>query len=419
VPSECPVFVDQLRFEQNGSVWMKEDPTNAIAGALLGYLEPRLEDYCDELRQLCAIECPSSSKLGVDEAGEWVGRWANPRDHWRIRRWPDEIAGDSLLLSVRGGSRGGVRALVVAHLDTVYPVGTAAQRPMQREGDRIIGPGTCDNKSGLLSGLYSMAALEDLGLLEPFDTLSMLCGGDEETDMRSSSGFLHEVLPECDVAFVLEAARENGDIVSARKTSAHFVLEVRGKEAHAGVEPWKGANAILAISQQIAALQALNGMRPGVTVNVGVVHGGTLSNVVPGAARAEIDVRASRQDDLGTVKAAIERIAATPYVPGTTSSIEGDWRGPPMTKTPAMTALATLAGSCARELGFEVEDVATGGISYANAIAASGVPVLDGLGPIGGLDHSPDEYVLASSIVPRTALLALLLYRRAQSVGPR
>jgi glutamate carboxypeptidase len=388
--------------------------TDTPPNQLVAYLEPLLEEYCEELRQLCAVECPSSSKLGVDEAGAWVGRWANPRERWRVRRWPDELAGDSLLYTVPGGSPGGLRALLVAHLDTVYPIGIATQRPMVRRGDSLIGPGTCDNKSGLLSGLYSMAALEDLRLLGSFDTLSILCGGDEETDMRSSSAFLREILPEYDVAFVLEAARENGDIVSSRKTSAHFVLEVQGKEAHAGVEPWKGANAIHAIAQQIAAIQALNGMRLGVTVNVGVVHGGTLSNVVPGAARAEIDVRAASEHDLAPVKAAIERIAGTTYVPGTTSRIQGHWRGPPMTRTREIGALATLAGSCARELGFEVEDVATGGISYANAIATTGMPVLDGLGPIGGLDHSPDEYILASSIVSRTALLALLLYRRAQ-----
>lgn len=391
--------------------------TSTIAGSLLAYLEPQLEGYCEELRQLCAVECPTSSKLGVDEAGAWVSRWVSPRRSWAIRRWPDEMVGDSLLYSLRGRAQGGLRALLVAHLDTVYPVGTAAQRPMVRQGDRLIGPGTCDNKSGLLSGLYAMAALEDLKLLDFFETVSILCGGDEERDMQSSSAFIREILPDYDVAFVLEAARENGDLVGSRKTSATFLLEVTGKEAHAGVEPWKGANAILAIAEQIVAIQTLNGMRPGVTVNVGAVQGGTLSNVVAGSARAEIDVRAARQEDLEPVKAAIQRIAATPYVSGTSSTITGDWRGPPMVKTTEIAALAAVAGECAGELGFEVADAATGGISYANPISAAGLPVLDGLGPIGGLDHSPDEYILASSIVPRTALLALLLYRVSEQRG--
>jgi glutamate carboxypeptidase len=386
----------------------------AEAEALIAYLEPKVDAYLEELRQLCAFECPTSSKAGVDQAGKWVEQWTQSRPSWNLRMWTDDIAGDSLLFTVRGGTSGGLRVLLVAHLDTVYPVGTAMQRPMQQDGDRVIGPGTCDNKSGLLSGLYAIAALEDLNMLGPFDTIGIMCGSDEETTMHSSMAFLRNLMQEYDVAFVLEAGRENGDIVSARKTSAQFVLQVQGKEAHAGVEPWKGANAILALAQQIAALQSLNGMRPGVTVNVGVVRGGTLSNVVPGQASAEVDVRATRQEDMGPVKTAIERIAGTPYVPGTTATLTGDWRGAPMAKTPAVGALAALARKCARELSFEVGDAATGGLSYANGIAGAGMPVLDGLGPVGGLDHSPDEYILASSIVPRTALLALLLLRQAQ-----
>jgi glutamate carboxypeptidase len=389
----------------------------ADADALVAYLEARLDGYLEELRELCAIECPTASKNGVDEAGAWVTRWVVNRPGWDVRIWPDDVAGDSLLVSVRGGNPGGLRVLLVAHLDTVYPVGTAAQRPLRREGDRLIGPGTCDNKSGLLSGLYALAALQDLDLLGAFDTVGILCGSDEETDMRSSLALLRNVLPEYDIALVLEAGRENGDIVSARKTSAHLTLEVHGKEAHAGVEPWKGANAILALAQQISALQGLNGMRPGVTLNVGVVQGGTLTNVVPGHARAEIDVRAMRQEDLEPVMAAIKAIAGTPYVTGTMSSLQGDWRGAPMAKTPAIAALASLARACAVELGFSIDDAATGGISYANPIAGMGLPVLDGLGPVGGLDHSPEEYILISSVVPRTALLALLMLRDTQNKG--
>jgi glutamate carboxypeptidase len=387
---------------------------SAEAIVLEEYLALRLDTYLAELRELCAIECPTASKLGVDEAGRWVARWVAARPAWTVRVSADDLVGDNLLVSVRGGNRTGLKVLLAAHLDTVYPIGTAMQRPMRIEGDSVIGPGTCDNKSGLLSGLYAMAALQDLGMLGQFDTIGLLCGGDEETDMRSSVAFIRNLLPEFDVALVLEAGRENGDIVSARKTSAHFTLDVAGKEAHAGVEPWKGANAVLALAQQTIALQALNGMRPGVTVNVGVVSGGTLANVVPGVAHAEVDVRVARSEDMGPVKAAVEQIAANPWVPGTSTSLTGDWRGSPMNRTRAVAALAELATQCGRELGLTVGDAATGGISYANAIAESGLPVLDGLGPVGGLDHSPDEYIVMSSIVPRTALLALLMLRQAQ-----
>src|SRR5205085_1221560 len=236
-------------------------PTTPEARALTAYLEPLLPTYLEELRQLCAIECPTSHKPGVDEAGAWVRRWTAARG-WELRVWSDATAGDSLVASIHGAGR--LRVMLVAHLDTVYPVGVAASRPLHIEGDTLLAPGSADNKSGLLSGLYAMAALGELGLLEPFGTISMVCGGDEETDMRSSVALLRELAPAYDVALVLEAGRENGDIVGARKGSGNFVLDVYGKAAHAGVEPHKGANAILALAHQTIALQALNGMREGV-----------------------------------------------------------------------------------------------------------------------------------------------------------
>lgn len=391
-------------------------PSTPEAEALVSHLETRLplDTYIGELEQLCAIECPTAYKPGVDQAGAWVRGWAGARG-WEVRDWRDDVVGDSVAVTVRGASAEGLRVLLVAHLDTVYPVGIAAQRPVRREGDALIGPGTADNKSGLLSGLYAMAALQDLGLLERVGSITLVCGGDEETDMRSSLAFLGELVPSHDLALVLEAGRENGDIVGARKGSGHFVLEVHGRAAHAGVEPHRGANAILALAQQTIALQLLNGMPPGTTVNVGVVSGGTFSNVVPDYARAEIDVRVVDPAHMEPVGEAMARIAGTPYVAQTTATLSGGWRAPPMARTPEIAALAALAGACARELGFDVADAATGGISYANALAGLGLPVLDGLGPIGGLDHSPREYILVSSIVPRTALLALLMLRRAEN----
>jgi glutamate carboxypeptidase len=378
--------------------------------ALTGWLRPRLAAYLEELAQLCAIECPTEHKPGVDAAGAWVRRWCTQRG-WALQEWPDDRVGDSFVARVRG--TGGLRVLLVSHLDTVYPVGVAAARPVRREGDALIGPGTADNKSGLLSSLYAVAALEELGRL-PFGQLSLVFGGDEETDARSSGALLRSLAREHDMALVMEAGRENGDIVSARKGCGMFSLTVQGRAAHAGVEPEKGANAILALAHQTIALQALNGMLPGVTVNVGVAQGGSVPNAVPDAARALVDVRVSRPEDMQPVEQAIRAIAATPYVPGTSSSLADGWHYPPMPRTPAGASLAELAAACAAELGFNVRDAATGGVSYANLLAGAGLPVLDGLGPVGGLDHSPREYILVGTIVPRTALLALLLLRCAE-----
>jgi glutamate carboxypeptidase len=171
---------------------------------------------------------------------------------------------------------------------------------------------------------------------------------------------------------------------------------------------------VVALAQQITALHLLTGMRPGVTLNVGVISGGTVFNAVPDYAQATIDVRCINAEDMQPAADAIEQIAGTTYVAGTRAVLTGGWHAPPMARTPAIARLAALASTCAAELGFHVNAAATGGVSYANMLAAMGLPVLDGLGPIGGLDHSPDEYILVSSIVPRTALLALLMLREAQ-----
>lgn len=388
-------------------------PEPSQTDRLLAALETALPSYLEELRQLCAIECPTEYKPGVDVAAAWVRQWTDRRG-WSTRTVPDATAGDSVIVDLPGGTPGGPRVLLAAHLDTVYPVGTAADRPVQTHGDRLIGPGSADNKSGLLSGLYAMAALQDLDLLGPLGMITLLCGGDEETDMRTSELLLKQLAPVSEIVLVLEAGRENGDIVGARKGIGTWTLEVHGHAAHAGVEPHKGANAILALAQQIVALQLLNGLPPGASLNVGVISGGSRTNVIAEHARAEIEARVLRPEDMAPLGDAITTVGSTTYVAGTRSTLEGGWRYGPMARTDQIAILANLARDCARELGFEIMDATTGGVSYANLVAALGVPVLDGLGPVGGLDHSPDEYILVSSIVPRTALLALLMLRYAQ-----
>lgn len=380
---------------------------DTLPSALVDWLAPRQERFIAELAELCAIECPTSHKPGVDEAGAWVRRWAIARG-WELTIYPDAWAGDGIVATLRGTGR--LRAMLVAHLDTVYPVGVAAERPLRREGDRLIGPGSADNKSGLLAGLYAAEALAALAS-DSFGVLSVVCGGDEETDSRASGAMLRSLAPAYDLALVLEAARENGDIVSARKGNGLFTLVVHGRAAHAGVEPEKGANAVLALAHKIVELQALNGRWPGVTVNVGVISGGSVPNAVPDQAEARVDVRVVRPEEMAPVEAAIRAIAAAEHVVGTRAEVRDGWGFPPMARTPAIQQLVELARGCARELGFSVNDTATGGVSYANLLAGAGLPVLDGLGPVGGLDHSPREYIDATSIVPRTALLALLVAR--------
>jgi glutamate carboxypeptidase len=269
-------------------------------------------------------------------------------------------------------------------------------------------------KSGLLAGLYALKAIlgEHGGL--PFERLVFIANPDEEIGSPASTPHIRAAAADVDACLVLECARANGDIVSARKGILDTRMTVHGRAAHAGVEPEKGRSATLEAAHKTIALHGLNGRWEGVTVNVGAIHGGTRSNIVTERCELSVDVRATTMNDLDQVEAAIREICATSAVPDTTCQIERTAHWPPMEKTPATAALAELAISLAGRIGFELRDAATGGASDANTTSGMGVPTLDGLGPVGGADHAPGEYLEVDSIVPRTTLVAALLLAAAE-----
>jgi glutamate carboxypeptidase len=281
---------------------------------------------------------------------------------------------------------------------------------MRFEGDKILGPGVCDMKGGLLVGMYALRALQHAGF-DDYEELVFFFNTDEEVGSPVSRVQSAALAQDMDAVFVLESARMNGDVVTARKGSGEFTLRVRGKAAHAGVEPEKGANAVVELAHQITELSRLNGLAPGVTVSPGVIGGGTRSNVVPAEAWLKVDVRAVDPAGQQAIAQAVAEVARHVAVPKCKVEVSGGFNYPPLARTPAVAYLAGLAQQTARDLGFEVGEAATGGGSDANVVAPLGVPVLDGLGPVGGLDHSPDEYIEASSFAPRAALLAGLIER--------
>jgi glutamate carboxypeptidase len=370
-----------------------------------------LPDYVRDLETLVNTDCGTHNKAGVDAVARVVRERARAFGA-EVVDFPQDKFGDMLYARWRGrgpSTSSGARVVMIGHMDTVYSDGTAAQLPFHKLGSRLKGPGVNDMKSGLLSGLYAARAVIQSGF-DNFAEIGLFCNSEEEGGSPVSRGVYPEFVRGADAALVLEPARESGAIVSARKGVGHYTITVRGKAAHAGVEPEKGANANLALAQHIIAFQALNGVRPGLTVNVGIVRGGTKANVVADAATADVDVRILRAADAAPLEQAMREILARPVVPGTTAELGGAISNPPMEKTPATARLVELAKRAARELGFEIEDVATGGGSDGNYTASLGVPTLDGLGPVGGRGHNAvEEFVDADSIVPRTALLAKLI----------
>jgi len=383
---------------------------------IVTFLEGKFDTYLDDLRTLVSIDSGSYDKAGVDAVNAWLEERLTKLG-FTVERHPQAEFGDDLLATLRGKGQG--RLLLLGHSDTVFPAGTAAERPMTIQGDKILGPGTCDMKAGLLTGIYALEALREIGF-DDYKSISYLCVSDEEIGgERHSIPLIRSQARRADAVLTLEAARENGDIVSARKGVCWYIVEAFGKSAHAGVEPEKGRNAIVALAHQIIALDTLNGLKPGMTVNTGYIEGGLAPNIVPDYAKIRVDLRALSKDDMREFEDTFQEQLAKTEIPGVKVAFraeEGSYV-PPMERTPAVMKLEELAQEAARELGFALKGASTGGGSDACFAAAEGIPVLDGLGPIGGLDHSPHEYVELSGIVPRTALLAKLIMAIVQKTS--
>jgi glutamate carboxypeptidase len=384
-------------------------PSAAELDALRAAIGADLPAYLEDLEELVNIDCGSYTRNGVDEVGRWVTAFVTELGA-TVEARPDPAGwlADTIIATF-AGAPDGPRALLIGHMDTVFDPGTVAERPFRIEDGVAYGPGVTDMKSGLLAGLYALKAItaERGGL--PFERLVFIANPDEEIGSPTSTAHIEAAAADADVALVLECARGNGDIVSARKGILDLRVTVHGRAAHAGVEPEKGRSAILEAARMVRELHDLTGRWPGVTVNVGRIAGGTRPNVVAETCTLEVDVRATARDNLEAAEAAIRAIAEATEIPDVTVDFEAMARWWPMEKLERSGRLVEHAQGVARSLGFEVADASTGGASDANTTAGLGVPSLDGLGPIGGNDHAPSEYLDVDSIVPRTTMLAGLL----------
>jgi glutamate carboxypeptidase len=396
------------------------DP-RADPACLLPALRERYPGVLARIEQLVNIDSGSYSAGGVNRVADLcqarfeAGGWAVERHaHRPGPEWAGPPLGD-FLVGRRAGGRpvgdGGRRLLLLAHMDTVFDDGTAAARPFRTGDGRAYGPGVTDDKAGVVCGFEAVEVLCDLAGFDDFAGITLVCSPDEEIGSPFSRALIQALAGEHDVAVGLEAARVNGALVSARKGISAFRVEVTGKAVHAGIRPQHGVNAVLEAAHKTVALQALNSRWPGVTCNVGVLRGGSRTNVVADRASLEVEVRAATTAAFDQAMAEVERIVADVTVEGARARLLPAHRHPPMERTPAVAALVAEAKAVARDLGFEVGDAATGGAGDANTTAAAGLPTIDGLAPVGGEAHGPTEWLDLTSVVPRTALLAGLLAR--------
>jgi glutamate carboxypeptidase len=369
--------------------------------------------YLAALRTMVNIDCGTFNRAGVNriadlcEARFREGRW----DVERIGPTPEgdqPELGDQLVGTIRGAGR--ARVLMVGHMDTVFDDGTAAERPFSVHGERAYGPGVSDMKGGLLAGFFAVDVLRDAHF-DGFERITYVCNPDEEIGSPSSTATIKRLAADHDAALILESGRANGDVVSSRKGTTDYVIRIHGRAAHAGVEPGEGRSAVIEAAHKAIEIADIHGRWPGVTCNIGVLRGGTRSNVVAEEAVLEVDLRSPELATLEEAKRAIEAICAQPVSDGVSISARSASGHRPMEKSRASQRLVNVAVSVAEEIGFALSDAATGGASDGNTTSAAGCPTLDGLGPVGGGAHSRDEWLDLVSIVPRIALLAGVITR--------
>ncbi|HUG30620.1 MAG TPA: M20 family metallopeptidase [Candidatus Limnocylindria bacterium] len=378
--------------------------------ALRATVDAGLPGFIADLERLCNIDCGSYTPAGVNLVGDFVAaELASLGAAVERRHDPNGRFGDTVIGTFEGTPGAGAQVLLIGHMDTVFSEGTVAKRPFRVDDGIAKGAGVSDMKAGLLAGLRAVAALRGMTGSLPFERLTFVANPDEEIGSPSSTPHIKEIAETADACFVLECARATGDFVSARKGMTDIRLTINGRAAHAGVEPEKGRSAIVAGAEMVRGIHALNGKWPDVTANVGVFKAGTRPNIVCDQAELQVDVRAMAAGPLRSAIDAIAALAENPIVPDVSVDIETMHSWAPMEKLDRSGRLAEHVIALASRLGFETRDVATGGASDANTTSGMGVPTIDGLGPIGGMDHSPEEYLEVDSIVPRTALLAALL----------
>lgn len=369
---------------------------------LLPHFTQQLPEAMHFLEEMVSMESPSFDKPLVDRFVNFVAsRFAAIGGLVEIVH-ADKF-GNHLIARFAGRSSG--RVLLLGHSDTVWPAGETAKRPFKIDAGRASGPGVFDMKAGILLMWMVIDALKKEGGLPK--SLAVLLVSDEEVGSNSSRALTESEGSQCQAVLVLEPSLPGGVLKTSRKGVGRFTVKAIGRAAHAGVDPENGVNAIEEISRQIIKLQRMTDPTRGTTVTVGVVQGGTRSNVVPAEAAAEIDIRVTSIEEAERLTKMIK--ALTPELPNARLEIRGSMNRPPMERTAETDRLFQLAQKIAANLGMELKEGSTGGASDGNFTSALGIPTLDGLGPLGGGAHAVDEWVDIQSLPQRAALIAGLI----------
>jgi glutamate carboxypeptidase len=385
---------------------MSED---SIPRQIFAALQSRQAEVEAFMEALVEVESPSGDAEGSRAVVELLVQAAGRlKCVDAIERVDAPDFGQHLVIRAFQKQNAGKQILLVGHTDTVHERGTLSKRPWRRDNGRIYGPGIFDMKANCALAIEVLRTLDELNVTPSFG-VSLVLTCDEEVGSLSGWPLIERVVrsEETRYAFVMEPPASGGRVKTGRKGTGIFAIKVEGRAAHAGLEPEKGASAILELARQTEQLHAINLSGSGITLNVGVVHGGTRSNVVAAEAEGEIDVRFSTEAE----SLEIERILSNlkPIDERTKVSVSGGINRPPMERTAAVIELFEKARAIAAQLDFELGEAQVGGASDGNFLAAMGIPVLDGLGISGDGAHAVHEHIEADDIARRGALMGGLL----------
>ncbi len=387
---------------------MSAQISNSNATGLRDYFMNRQREVLELTRALVESESPSGDEAGSKAVVSLLSAAARAINSvTAIERIPAENYGEHLRVRAFGNDRNSSQTiLILGHTDTVHPYGSLQKRPWRVEGGCAYGPGVFDMKANCALAIEAIRACTSLDL-PPQSPVVLLLTCDEETGSQSGRGIVEAEARRARAVLVLEPPAGGGRVKTARKGTGMFTIEARGRAAHAGLEPEKGASAILEIARQIERLHAMNNPATGISVNVGVVAGGTLSNVVAAEARAEVDLRFSTIEEGARIESEILRLR--PVDDRVRLVVRGGINRPPLERTDGVVALYEHARRIAATLDYELGEAQVGGASDGNFAAAIGAPVLDGLGIDGDGAHAMHEHVLIDDIPRRGALLSGLI----------
>lgn len=352
------------------------------------------------LELLVKTESPSHDRTAVNRVGVIVAEEA--RKLGADVEVVQNTETGSHIIARWGGE--GKPILLLCHMDTVFPLGTLEKMPYREADGKIFGPGTLDMKGGIVISLGAVAEAQKQGLKRP---VTLLCTSDEEIGSHTSRDLIERLARESELVLVLESALVDGSLKTWRKGVGGFRVTSRGRAAHAGGDHEKGRNAIEELAHQVIAIQKMTDYARQTTLNVGVIKGGTVSNVVPDSAEIQVDVRVMQPGEWERLEAEMANLK--PVLDGTSIEVTGGLNRPPMPFDDIMAAAFKKAQFIAAEVGIEIKAGGSGGGSDANFVAPLGVPVLDGLGAVGEGYHSEREYIFAGSLAQRVKLISVLL----------